>query len=150
MFSRESAVLRADCSGLTGRSSPRSWAEATSSCVGLCRLPDVIPDPHSSIMCGTEIVLYSLPLRMCVRHELGWYRERRLAPLGAGGRSFCCVAIPLNPPSEGGPQGLAALWTPATRAPSVEFTVADGEGLLRREERPFLGSPGGDACGAFT
>ncbi|MDF9843197.1 hypothetical protein M2105_004365 [Paenibacillus sp. PastF-1] len=150
MFSRESAVLRADCSGLTGRSSPRSWAEATSSCVGLCRLPDVIPDPHSSSMCGTEIVLYSLPLRMCVRHRIRVVSRASSRPFGGGGTLLLlCGDPPKSPFRRGTPRAGRPL---DTRNKGSEFGVYGGgrEGLLRRGERPFLGSPDGGACGAFT
>ncbi|KHL93569.1 hypothetical protein QW71_23025 [Paenibacillus sp. IHB B 3415] len=46
-----------------------------------------------------------------------------------GGGALVCVYIPLNPPFQGGPQGLAALWTPAGKCSEWRVTMAEGEGL---------------------
>ncbi|MFD2879962.1 hypothetical protein ACFTAO_34655 [Paenibacillus rhizoplanae] len=63
---------------------------------------------------------------------------------GRGGVFFCLVGTPLNPPlTKGGPQGLAALWTPAGKC-SVRGEGGGGrEGICSSGERPFLGSPTG-------
>lgn len=91
----------------------------------LCRLPDVIPDPCGMTACGTEIVLNTLPLRMCVKCRIRVVSRALTRPFGgrAGARLFF---YPPKSPFQGGPQGLAALWTPASSD-------------LCKERRPWTG-----------
>lgn len=72
-------------------------------------------------------------------------------PFGGGMTFFCCygAAIPLNPPFQGGPQGLPPSGHPQSKT-SQQVTVVEANRFKLAGERPFLGSPGGYACGAFT
>lgn len=77
--------------------------------------------------------------------KLGWYRERCLAPLGAGQR---IIFIPLNPPSKGDPKG----WPPSGHPQQVLIEVGEasaeggnlfgvGPALLRLPYRVRLRGP---------